>query len=237
MGTLNSISTAALRRHLQTPPRGGSVVRSSRRLYDRIATVYPASSYLFHAEAHKAALEMSGVRDGSNILEVGTGSGELFRSLIALNGKGRTLGIDYSHSMAVRSDRAARHRFPESKCSCSTASACSLPVASESIDFVFSSLVMELLDDNRRFLAIEEFRRVIRPDGVVTLILIGEDSKVFNWLFRWCTRLLPSFWGPQIEDEVQRMIRAAGFRVAGWRRVRQNGYPTLILTLKASESA
>ncbi len=208
------------------------MAKRTRRVYDRLATVYPVSSYLFHSAAHRVALEMSGVRDGKRILEVGTGSGELFRRLVSLNPKGRTIGIDFSHAMAARTHRTARERFPHSSCSCNTASACSLPLADQSFDFVFSSLMMELLDPVRQRAALEEFHRVLRPGGRLTLVLIGEDSDVFNWLFRRCVRIVPAFWGPQIESTTQSHLEKIGFHMVQSRRVRQNGYPTLILTLE-----
>ena len=62
----------------------------TRRLYDLVAGVYPISSKLFHAEAHKLALSLGGIRDGSRILEVATGSGEMFRHLARRNTRGLT---------------------------------------------------------------------------------------------------------------------------------------------------
>lgn len=208
------------------------MAKRTRRVYDRLAAIYPASSYLFHATAQRVAIEISGVRDGSRVLEVGTGSGELFRKLVSGNSSGVTVGIDYSHRMASRTDRTAREKFPQASCACHTASACSLPLADASFDFVFSCLMLELLDRQRQRAAIEEFRRVLKPGGRLTIVLIGEDSKVFNWLFYWCVRIAPAFWGAQVEDRMMELLRRAGFRLVESRRVRQNGYPALVLTLE-----
>ena len=54
----------------------------TRRVYDRLAAVYPVSTMLFHSRAHSCALGASGLRDGMKVLEVATGSGEMFRRLI-----------------------------------------------------------------------------------------------------------------------------------------------------------
>ena len=57
----------------------------TRRVYDRMAAVYPVSTLLFHSRAHRCALEASGLSDGMRVLEVATGSGEMFRRLVRAN--------------------------------------------------------------------------------------------------------------------------------------------------------
>ena len=44
----------------------------TRRVYDRMAPVYPLSTYLYHSKAHESALSASGIRDGMSVLEVAT---------------------------------------------------------------------------------------------------------------------------------------------------------------------
>src|ERR1035438_5435045 len=66
----------------------------TRRVYDRMAAVYPVSTMLFHSRAHQSALEASGIADGMQVLEVATGSGEMFRRLVKANASGATIGVD-----------------------------------------------------------------------------------------------------------------------------------------------
>jgi len=65
----------------------------TRRVYDRMAAVYPVSTLLFHSRAHRCALEASGLSDGMRVLEVATGSGEMFRRLVRANRGGATIGV------------------------------------------------------------------------------------------------------------------------------------------------
>ena len=39
----------------------------TRRVYDRMAAVYPVSTMLFHSRAHRCALEASGIADGMRL--------------------------------------------------------------------------------------------------------------------------------------------------------------------------
>jgi len=90
----------------------------TRRVYDRLAAVYPVSTMFFHSRAHRCALGASGLRDGMKVLEVATGSGEMFRRLVRANSRGTTVGVDLSPNMAARTQRAARHKYPSAQAHC-----------------------------------------------------------------------------------------------------------------------
>jgi hypothetical protein len=62
----------------------------TRRVYDLVAGIYPLSTLLFHEKAHKVALSLSGISDGMRVLEVATGSGEMFGRLVHINPRGLT---------------------------------------------------------------------------------------------------------------------------------------------------
>src|SRR5579863_6398620 len=87
----------------------------TRRVYDLVAGVYPLSTLLFHEKAHKVALSLAGIEDGTRVLEVATGSGEMFRRLVGVNNGGITCGVDLSPNMAARTQRLALHRLPDAR--------------------------------------------------------------------------------------------------------------------------
>src|ERR1700684_3628835 len=82
----------------------------TRRIYDLVSGVYPLSTLLFHEKAHKVALSLSGITDGMRILEVATGSGEMFGRIVRINPRGLTCGFDLSPNMEDRTQRLWRRR-------------------------------------------------------------------------------------------------------------------------------
>ncbi|MBI1788810.1 MAG: hypothetical protein HYR60_14825, partial [Acidobacteria bacterium] len=96
------------------PPDGradalpATLATRTRRVYDRLAPIYALSTILFHSRAHRQLLDCCGIRDGMSVLEVATGSGEMFRRLVRVNRNGSTFGVDLSPNMAARSQRLAR---------------------------------------------------------------------------------------------------------------------------------
>jgi len=204
----------------------------TRRIYDRVAAVYPVSSMLFHSRAHRCALEASGIQDGMEVLEVATGSGEMFRRLVRANSGGSTIGVDLSPNMAARTQRAARHRFPSARAHCQAVDARHMPFRNQSFDAVFCCYMLELLsaDDISRTLG--EFRRVLRDHGSLTLVLIGQNTALFNALYRVFGKVAPAFCGRQVERRVPELMESARLRIVEDHTVRQTLYPSRVLVAR-----
>lgn len=201
----------------------------TRCVYDRLAGVYPVSTMLFHSRAHRCALEISGIADGMKVLEVATGSGEMFRRLVRANGSGATIGVDLSPKMAARTLRAARQRFPLAQTYCQAVDARHMPFRSESFDAIFCCYLLELLSAEDIARTLREFRRVLRDRGKLTLVLIGQNTQVFNTVYKLATKVAPAFWGRQVERRVPEMISLARFEILHDRKVQQGFYPSRVL--------
>jgi ubiquinone/menaquinone biosynthesis C-methylase UbiE len=194
-----------------------------------LAGVYPISTRLFHSRAHRCALEISGIADGMKVLEVATGSGEMFRRLVRANGSGATIGVDLSPKMAARTQRAARQRFPLAQTYCQAVDARHMPFRGESFDAIFCCYLLELLSAEDIARTLREFRRVLRDRGKLTLVLIGQNTQVFNTVYKLATKVAPAFWGRQVERRVPEMISLARFEILHDRKVQQGFYPSRVL--------
>lgn len=201
----------------------------TKRVYDYLAGVYPASTFFFHSKAHKCALEMAGIRDGMRVLEAATGSGEMFRRLVRANPKGTTLGFDLSPNMAARTQRRAREEFPGARATCQAVDARHIPFRDESFDAVVCCYLLELLSTEDITIALREFRRVLRRNGKFTLVLIGQNTELFNMAYRVCGSIAPAFWGRQVDHRVPDMIAASKLKITAERTLRQGFYPSRVI--------
>ena len=206
-----------------------TIAARTRRVYDLLSSVYPASTFFFHSKAHETALRHSGIRNGMRVLEVATGSGEMFRRLVKANPDGRTFGLDLSPNMAAHTLRVARKACPQAEAHCGAVDVRSLPFRSASFDAVMCCYLLELLSQEDIQLTLREIRRVLCPAGKFSLVVIGQNVKMFNQLYTVCGDLVPAFWGRQVESSVPQLIRQAGMRVVTDRFVRQGFYPSRVL--------
>ena len=206
-----------------------TIAARTRRVYDLVSSVYPVSTFFFHSKAHDCALKYSGIRNGMRVLEVATGSGEMFRRLVKANPDGRTFGLDLSPNMAAHTLRVARKACPRAEAHCGAVDVRSLPFRSSSFDAVMCCYLLELLSQEDIELTLREIRRVLRPGGKFSLVVIGQNVRMFNRWYALGGNLLPAFWGRQVEHSVPELIRDAGMRVVTDRFVRQGFYPSRVL--------
>lgn len=201
----------------------------TRRVYDRLALVYPLSTYLFHARAHECALEAAGIRDGMRVLEVATGSGEMFRRVVRANPNGACVGVDLSPNMAQRTHHRVRREFPAASTLCQAVDARYMPFRDGSFDLVFCCYLLELLAAEDIVRALGEIRRVLRPSGKMALVCIGQNVKHFNRIYKIAGGIAPAFWGRQVAHHVPALVEATQFRILKDCAVRQGFYPSRVL--------
>jgi ubiquinone/menaquinone biosynthesis C-methylase UbiE len=204
----------------------------TRRVYDMLSAVYPVSTMFFHSRAHRCALGASGIRDGMRVLEVATGSGEMFRRLVRANGSGTTVGVDLSPNMASRTQRTARHKYPSAQAHCQAVDARHMPFRNETFDAVFCCYLLELLSADDIMGTLSEFRRILRDRGNLTLVLIGQNKASFNAIYKVLGKVAPAFWGRQVEHRMPELIQSARFEIVQDRSVRQTLYPSRVLVAR-----
>ena len=214
----------------QTERLHQTIANRTKRVYDHLARIYPASTFFFHSKAHKIALEMSGLQDGMRVLEVATGSGEMFRRLVKSNPEGHTCGVDLSPNMAARTQSHARKKFPRASLHCQAVDARALPYREGSFDAIFCCYLFELLSTEDIYLTMEEMYRVLEPRGRLTTILIGQQAAFFNKAYQVASSMVPAFWGRQMDESAPSILEECGFRVTQEQLVRQGFYPSRILT-------
>jgi ubiquinone/menaquinone biosynthesis C-methylase UbiE len=201
----------------------------TRRLYDLVAGVYPISSKLFHAEAHKVALSLAGLRDGMRVLEVATGSGEMFGHLTRRNTRGLTCGVDLSPNMAAKTQRETRRKIPGARAHCQAVDASRMPFRDGTFDAVVSCYLLELLGDDDLVRTLDEMHRVLRPRGRLILVNVGENQKTFNAMHKLAGTLVPAFWGKMLGASFEDMLAGYGFQVQHDRIVQQGFYPSRVM--------
>ena len=104
-----------------------------------------------------------------------------------------------------------------------------MPFKDESFDALFCCFLLELLSTEDVSLTLREFRRVLTSNGTLGIVLIGQNRRVFNELYKICGSLVPAFWGRQIEQQVPELLAANSLRIIKDRGVTQTFYPSRVL--------
>lgn len=145
--------------------------RAIRRAFSRASGGYDAAAVL-QTEVRDMLLqrlELTRLQPGV-VLDAGAGTAHASRRLKARYPKARVLALDSALGMLLEARRQQRwwRRF-ERVC----ADAAQLPLADASVDLIFSNL---MLPWNHPDAVLGEFRRVLRPGGLLTLSSCGPDT-------------------------------------------------------------
>jgi ubiquinone/menaquinone biosynthesis C-methylase UbiE len=219
------LSAAAAGEPLAPPKR-------TRLLYDLVAPLYPISSRLFHASAHAKTLELLNIRDGSSVLEVAMGSGEMFNRLVRTNPNGQTIGVDFSANMAAQSQTKIRKTHEHANAHCPCTDARQMPFPDASFDVLVCCYLFELLSEEHMLEAMDEMCRVLKPGGRLGLILVAQNASSFNLLYKFCTIIAPAFWGRQVSSAMPDLLRSRDFEIEGTTKVRQLYFHSNVLIAK-----
>ena len=106
---------------------------------------------------------MAPLAPGATVVDIGCGAGmDLLLAAQAVGPRGRAIGIDMTDAMAVRA-RAGARAIGLDNVEVRLGDALSLPVESESVDFVISNGVLNLTPDKKE--AFDEVFRILKPGG------------------------------------------------------------------------
>jgi ubiquinone/menaquinone biosynthesis C-methylase UbiE len=180
--------------------------------YDRLAPVYDRRWRLYTEATLSAALE--GIEPGPEevLLDLGAGTGELTRRLLARRPAPLVVALDLSREMLL----AGQHKRLSSRALLVQGSAARLPFASESFDWVLNANSFHHFEAPR--LALAEMQRVLRPAGRLIITDWCDDylsCRLYSLYLRLFDR---SFRGAYTLAECERMLTGAGFDVVSARR-------------------
>ncbi len=146
-----------------------------RRLYDRLAPTYDWLT-AYEARAVRRGIELLDLRPGLVALNVGAGTGREHQRIIrGVSPGGSALGIDIAFHML----NITRRRTGGIVCQ---GDAAALPFRDSCADRLFASYLLDLIPTGALGRTLDEFRRVLKPDGRLVVVSLTEGSGPFSRL-------------------------------------------------------
>lgn len=153
--------------------------RLVRRSFERAAQTYDAAAVLQHEVCRRMdeRLDLIKLQPGV-VLDAGSGTGNALPALKKRYPGARVIALDLAHAMLRQGRERAEVPWWKSFLQTAAAPLCgdieSLPLASGSIDLVWSNLALQWANDPDK--AFAEFNRVLAPGGLLMFSTFGPDT-------------------------------------------------------------
>jgi ubiquinone/menaquinone biosynthesis C-methylase UbiE len=192
----------------------------ARKFYDWTAPVYGWWAFLTESKAHRIARARLQESPGESLLEVAVGTGSEIVHLTAESACTQAVGIDLSMAMLRQTRRRIRKAggIPVALC---RADARALPFADRSFDRILNNYMIDLLPDNEIPLALAEYRRVLRPGGLLVVLTMARQRAPLQYLWMTLFRHAPLLVGACRPVEAERWLAQAGWRIEHQERIEQ----------------
>jgi len=187
----------------------------TKRLYDKISTVYDLLSEHTEASVRSTGLRMLRAQPGESMLEIGFGTGHALVGLArAVAPHGKVYGIDLSDGMLAVARKRMQDEGAADSVELRTGDATHLPYAAGSMDGVFMSFTLELFDSPEIPVVLAECRRVLKTHGRIAVVSMSKEGKhgFIYEAYEWTHRHFPNFVDCR-PIFLSRVIAEAGFRV------------------------
>lgn len=156
------------------------------RRYSTLAPVYELWARVTESRPRRRVLELAGVRDGEDVLEVATGTGAQLVSLAQRNPSGRTVGVELAGGMLTQTEKRLQ-AAGLTTVELVRGSALRLPFDEESFDLLVNGYMLDLLTREDIARALAEFKRVLRPTGRLVLSNMTKGQRprhrIWDWLY------------------------------------------------------
>ena len=187
--------------------------------YDTVNRIFSLGSGGWY---RRRCLLRAGLRSGQTVLDVAVGTGLIAEAALRIVGAdGEVIGLDLSEAMLAQARRKLDIPLIQG-----TAEA--LPLADRSVDFVVMGYAIRHISDLR--ICFDEFRRVLRPDGVLLLLEVSSPGRA---VFK---STLAQYLGrgvPRLSGWVTRQPKVRGLMKYHWETMEDCVAPAVILDAMA----
>jgi ubiquinone/menaquinone biosynthesis C-methylase UbiE len=175
-------------------------------IYNSLAKIYDIWGNLTESKARNRALELAGIKNGQNILEVAVGTGLAFFEIVKINPDGTNIGIDISAGMLKK---AGKRLSPLSGAHYALKKASAFDLGSEDAQFdvLINNYMFDLISFDRMDAILMEFKRVLKKDGKLVLVnmTLGEKfgSGIYDLIYRISPRLMGGCRGIRLSEKLK----------------------------------
>lgn len=187
--------------------------------------IYDFWGWLTERKAARNALKFADIKNGSAILDVACGTGEMLKKIVKLNPDGENIGIDISPDMLNK----AREKLNEGTFELREGNALNLDFPDNSFDILINNYMVDLMPMETFDKIANEFFRVLKPNGKIVVTTFSFGTKRIHRFWYWVAKQFPYILMGCRPVSFKKSLIKAGFEIEKNIEVSQNTFPSQII--------
>ena len=210
-----------------------------KRFEEHVEQIQHLAQMSFYENILSTLIEKAELKPGENVLDAGSGPGWLaIKAARRVGENGKVIGIDTTPGMLEKAKRNASTEGVSQICEFREGNTLKIPFPNRTFDLVLSNFMLHALSEAEKQVAINEFYRVLKPNGraVVCDAIHSEDAE--KTVAEWSKRFPAAERGiiKHIADHLEWNLTSAGkllemFSLAGFKATERIEEPEKILPL------
>lgn len=202
--------------------------------FKRALWIYDLWGGLTERKAARKVLELARIKNGSTILDVACGTGDMLNELVVLNPAGKNIGMDLSPDMLTRAEKKLnKHHLVNYQLY--EGNALHLNFSDNSFDLLINNYMVDLLPEKTFDKVAAEFYRVLKPGGKVAISTFSFGTKKIHGFWFWMAKTFPGLLTGCRPVAFKKYLMQAGFNIENQIEISQNTFPSQILVASKPE--
>lgn len=202
--------------------------------FRQVLWIYDFWGFLTESKAAKIVLKLADIKNGTNILDVACGTGEMLKKILKLNPNGKNIGIDLSPDMLNKANKKL-NKLSNKSFELQEGNALSLNFPDNSFDVLINNYMVDLLPVEYFDKIAAEFYRVLKPNGIIVISTFSFGTKKVHKFWYWIAKRFPKLLTGCRPIRFKQNLMNAGFEIENDIEVSQNTFPSQLI--KARKTA
>lgn len=196
--------------------------------FKQVVWFYDIWGRFTESKAEKVVVELAGIKDGSSILDVACGTGEMLKKIVKLNPGGANIGIDLSPDMLAKAKKKLE-KADYGNFELKEGNALQLNFPDNTFDLLVNSYMVDLLPVQYFNTVASEFFRVLKPNGSIVISTFSFGTKKIHRFWFFVSKHFPKLLTGCRPVRFRENLINAGFRIENEIEISQNTFPSQII--------
>jgi demethylmenaquinone methyltransferase/2-methoxy-6-polyprenyl-1,4-benzoquinol methylase len=176
----------------------------------------------------ETGLQLLGVKEGEQVLEIGFGTGHSLATLAQQVGdSGLLTGVELSPGMINVAQKRIQSKGPERSVMLMQGDGTLLPFGTDSFDAVFLSFTLELFSNEEIPVLLNECHRILKREGRLGVVSLEKKDALACRLYEWGHERWPALLDCR-PINLRKSLETGGFRVQAAKVETMWGLPVMI---------